>query len=163
MHGFRNPRGDDPVAREYEDALAARRGVKEADRILSLNYHNANIYPNLSVHPSFMQLRVIFPLSVDRTLVEIWTLRLKGAPEAFNRRNILYANTVHSPSSIIKVDDLEAYRRVQAGNAGGNEWVSQHARHGAATGDDTTGSALGEHYIRHQYRAWRRYMVGSTA
>lgn len=158
MRGFRNPRGDDPVARNYEEALVARRGAEEADRILSLNYHNANIYPNLSVHPSFMQLRVIFPVSVDRTLVEVWTLRLKGAPDAFNRRNILYANTVHSPSSIIKVDDLEAYRRVQAGNAGGADWVSQDARDSTASLDDVTGSALSEHYIRHQYRAWRHYM-----
>ena len=162
MRGFRNPRSDDLVAREYEEALVARRGVAEADRILSLNYHNANIYPNLSVHPSFMQLRVIFPVSVDRTLVEIWTLRLKGAGDAFNRRNILYANTVHSPSSIIKVDDLEAYRRVQAGNAGGTEWVSQHARDRTASGD-ATGSALSEHYIRHQYRAWRLYMEGTRS
>ena len=159
MRGFRNPRGDDSVASAYEEALVARRGAEEADRILSLNYHNANIYPNLSVHPSFMQLRVIFPIAVDRTLVEMWTLRLKGAPAAFNRRNILYANTVHSPSSIIKVDDLEAYRRVQAGNAGGTEWISQHARDSGSGSNDLTGSALSEHYIRHQYKAWRAYMA----
>jgi phenylpropionate dioxygenase-like ring-hydroxylating dioxygenase large terminal subunit len=161
MRGFRDPRTDDPVAREYEERLAERRGPEEADRILSLNFHNANFYPNVSVHPSFMQLRVIFPLSVDKTLVEMWTLRLKGAPEAFNRRNIVYANTVHSPSSIIKVDDLEAYRRVQAGNTGGPDWISQHARDpGAAC--DSSGSALNEHYIRHQYRAWVRYMAGDA-
>lgn len=162
MRGFRNPRTDDPVALEYEERLAARRGREEADRILSLNFHNANFYPNVSVHPSFMQLRVIFPLSVDETLVEMWTLRLKGAPEAFNRRNIVYANTVHSPSSIIKVDDLEAYRRVQAGNSGGAEWNSQHARD-AGSAHDSTGSALSEHYIRHQYRAWAHYMAGDAA
>jgi hypothetical protein len=162
MRGFRNPRTDDSVAREYEERLAGRRGAQEAERILSLNFHNANFYPNLSVHPSFMQLRVIFPLSVDETLVEMWTLRLKGAPEAFNRRNIVYANTVHSPSSLIKVDDLEAYRRVQAGNAGGPEWVSQHARDPESS-NDATGSALSEHYIRHQYRAWLAYMEEQRA
>lgn len=162
MRGFRNPRTDDPVAREYEERLVERHGREQADRILSLNFHNANFYPNVSVHPSFMQIRVIFPLSVGETLVEIRTLRLKGATEAFNRRNIVYANTVHSPSSIIKVDDLEAYRRVQAGNAGGPDWISQHARDPGST-DDATGSALNEHYIRHQYRAWLRYMGGDAA
>ncbi|NIO63375.1 MAG: ribosomal subunit interface protein, partial [Candidatus Aminicenantes bacterium] len=68
-------------------------------------------------------------------MVEIYVLRLKGAPEEFHQRNITYANTVHSPSSIIKVDDLEAYQRVQDGAQPiGSEWVSQHS--GLVNADD---------------------------
>ncbi len=160
MRGFRDPRGDDPVFAEYEKALVKNIGKEKADAVLAQNFHNANIYPNLSLHPSFMQLRVLTPLAVDRTLVEIWTLKLKGAPLDFNRRNIVYANTVHSPSSIIKPDDLEAYQRVQEGlHSGPSPWLSQHSEL-EATGDGVTGSALSEHYIRNQYRAWADYMDG---
>jgi hypothetical protein len=150
------------VFTEYATALKDSIGSERAESVLTQNFHNANIYPNLSLHPSFMQLRVLTPLAVDRTLVEIWTLKLKGAPQAFNRRNIVYANTVHSPSSIIKPDDLEAYQRVQDGlHSGPSPWLSQHSE--LETGPDgNSGSALSEHYIRNQYRAWAEYMNGHT-
>ena len=46
-----------------------------------------------------------------------------------------YANTIHSPSSLIKPDDLEAYRRVQDGlHASGSEWISQHSQSGPEHG-----------------------------
>lgn len=162
MRGFRDPRGDDAVFTEYAKTLEQSIGSRKAESVLDCNFHNASIYPNLSLHPSFMQLRVLTPVAVDRTLVEIWTLRIKGAPEEFNRRNIVYANTVHSPSSIIKPDDLEAYQRVQEGlHSSASEWLSQHSEleQGA---DDSTGTALSEHYIRNQYRAWAQYMDGHS-
>ena len=82
MAGFRNPRGGDAVYQEYVAALAAKKGKTRADEILSVNCHNAIFYPNASVQPSFLQMRVIFPLSVNRTRIEMWSFRLKGAPEA---------------------------------------------------------------------------------
>ena len=42
-------------------------------------------------------------------------------------------------------------------HAGGGEWVSNHRRSGRETprSGALTDSALSEHYIRNQYRAWR--------
>ena len=164
MRGFREPRSDDAIFAEYQEALARGQGTDNATATLDLNIHNANFYPNFSVHPSFMQVRVLFPLAVDRTLIEHWTLRLKGAPDAFNRRNIVYANTVHSPSSLIKPDDLEMYSRVQDGvTEGGGLWISNHRRGAGETGEGAHSSALSEQFIRNQYRAWRDYMEAPDA
>ena len=153
MRGFRQPVDESELFESYRALLAERHGPERAMEILSTNIHNLSIYPNASAHPGFMQMRVLLPLTVDTTAVEMWTLRLKGAPEVLHQRNISFANTVHSPSSIVKVDDLEVYRRVQQGLAAGDEgWVSQHR-------DCPRGSALGEHYIRNQFRAWSGYMT----
>ena len=109
-----------------------------------------------------MQIRVVFPLAIDRTLVEHWCLNLEGAPDELNRRNITYANTVHSPSSIIKPDDLEIYRRVQVGLEDDDTlWISNHRQSDTDDAGTGTSSALSEQFIRNQYRAWLDYMTVS--
>ena len=160
MRGFRNPDNDaDPVYREYVNRHQQRYGMEKSAEILNTNLHNVNFYPNASAHPRFLQMRVIRPIAVDRTAIEINIFRWKGAPDEINRRNITYANTVHSPSSLIKPDDLEAYRRVQEGlHSSGREWISQHSLFDPDSDDNTPQSALSEHYIRNHYRAWLAYM-----
>ncbi len=166
MRGFRNPDKDaDPAWREYARRHRKSYGDEKSAQILNTNLHNVNFYPAFSAHPRFLQLRVIRPVAVDRMEIEIDVLRWKGAPDEINRRNIVYANTIHSPSSLIKPDDLEAYRRVQEGlHASGSEWISQHSLSGPDTDDSSPQSALSEQYIRNQYRAWLAYMCnpGST-
>ena len=163
MRGFRDPRSDDAVSTEYASALVEARGEAESEAILAQNLHNACFYPNLSVHPGFMQLRVLHPVAVDRTQVDIWRFELTGAPAAFNRRTIIYANTVHSPSSLIKPDDLEAYHRVQLGlESQGEEWVTHERGLDADQPDTAVGPATSEHYIRNQYRAWLGYMTAAA-
>ena len=160
MRGFRNPDNDtDPVYREYVNRHQRQYGVEKSAEILNTNLHNVSFYPNASAHPRFLQMRVIRPVSVDRTAIEISIFRWKGAPDEINRRNITYANTVHSPSSLIKPDDLEVYRRVQEGlHSSGREWISQHSLLDPDSDDTTPQSTLSEHYIRNQYSAWLAYM-----
>ena len=160
MRGFRNPDSDaDPVYRRYVDRHRSGHGEKKSREVLNTNLHNANFYPAFSVHPRFLQLRVIRPVAVDRTEIGITVFRWKGAPDEINQRNIIYANTIHSPSSLIKPDDLEAYRRVQEGlQASGREWISQHSLFDPDTDHASPQSALSEQYIRNQYRAWLAYM-----
>jgi len=161
MRGFRKPPSTDPALMELARRLAGRHGEAGAAEVLARNWHNMCVYPNLSLHPGFLQLRVLTPLAVTRTMVEIWTMRLDGAPDEIHQRAIAYANTVHSPTSIIKPDDLEAYKRVQLGLlADESQWVSNHRRCGKeqAEAGALKDSALSEHYIRNQYRAWRGYM-----
>ena len=153
MRGFRKA-PDNPV---YQQLLEKRHGAEKAKDVLETNIHNLSIYPNASAHPSFMQMRVMFPLSVDRTLIEIWTLKPLGAPEEIHRRNVTFSNTVHSPSSIVKVDDVETYHRVHQGLVGSDRWVSQHRGL-----DSSVSNALSEAYIRNQFRAWLGYMSGEN-
>ncbi|MCY4477166.1 MAG: aromatic ring-hydroxylating dioxygenase subunit alpha [Gammaproteobacteria bacterium] len=156
MSGFRKEAdGEDPA---YRQALAEAWGAERAGQALTRNLHNACFYPGASAHPQYMQMRRLTPLAVDRTLVESWTLRAEGAPESHFRRNIRYANTIHSPSSLVKPDDAEAYRRVQRGLESSSGRVSQHRRE-AGPRDGGTSTALDEEYVRAQYRAWREYMT----
>ena len=164
MRGFRNPDTlADPAYRDYVARHRAGHGKEKSAAILNVNLHNVNFYPGASAHPRFLQMRVIRPLAPGSTAIEINVFRWKGAPEAINRRNIIYANTVHSPSSLIKPDDLEAYRRVQEGlRSAGSEWVSQHRLLKPGTDASSPQSALSEQYIRNQYRAWLAWMCEET-
>ena len=152
------------IPRRPWQRAAARLGKEEADRVLATQRHNALFYPAMSVHPVFMQLRVIQPIAIDLTRVDIWILRMKGAPAWMHRRNVAFANTIHSPSSIVKADDLETYARVQRGvAAAGADWINLQRGADAPTGNERARStALSEAYIRNQYRAWRDYMTGAA-
>ncbi len=112
----------------------------------------------------FQQFRVIRPVAVDRTMIEIYTFRLKGAPPAVFERALLYTNVINSPSSNVMPDDIEVYNRVQLGNENriGGEWVSMHRYLGTDKKlDDGAVSTNGtsELPMRNQFQAWSRYML----
>jgi phenylpropionate dioxygenase-like ring-hydroxylating dioxygenase large terminal subunit len=162
MAGFRETTSPEPWYRDYVAALKAAKGEQEAERILAINTHNAIFYPNASVQPGFMQMRVIFPLAVDCTRVETWSLRMKGAPEEMFQRTLAYANLIHSPSSLIRPDDIESYERIQAGlHTEGLDWISLHRDFGRETAVEggLQGSPLGDLPMRNQFRAWTRFMT----
>jgi hypothetical protein len=127
--------------------------------------HNTIIYPSCSPHTSFQQLRVIRPISVDRTLVEIFTFRLKGAPDSLFQRSLVYTNVVNSPSSVVMPDDIEVYNRCHEGlESRGSEWVSLHRDSGRDRRVPGGWSANGtsEMPMRNQFDAWKRYMAAEV-
>ncbi|MNK62224.1 2-halobenzoate 1,2-dioxygenase large subunit [compost metagenome] len=155
----------DPVSLAYVASLEAAKGAEQADAILRVNRHNTIVYPSCSPHTSFQQIRVIRPLSVDRTLVEIFSFRLKGAPEATFQRTLKYTNIVNSPSSNVMPDDLEAYNRVQEGlGSDGGDWVSMHRAAGRDQplpgGRASNGNS--EMPSRNMFAAWAGYMGVDT-
>ncbi len=164
--GYQSPRGTDPVTLEYEALLKKKQGAARAERFLARNFHHTVIYPCLSVQGSFQQLRVVKPLAVDRTLMEIWHFRLKGAPPAFTTRNLTYANVVNSPATIISCDDYETWWRCHEGlKTQAHDWVSIHRNFGGDEEDgDTVRSKVGssEVFQRSQFKAWREYMTGKA-
>ena len=165
MAGFRETASPEPWYQDYVAALKAAKGESEAARILAVNTHNAIFYPNASVQPGFMQMRVIFPLAVDLTRVETWSLRMKGAPDALFRRTVEYANVIHSPSSLIRPDDIESYERIQEGlRTDGLDWISLHRDHGRELPVEggLRASALADLSMRNQFRAWSRFMMQSA-
>ncbi|MBC7395368.1 MAG: ribosomal subunit interface protein, partial [Variovorax sp.] len=161
MEGIFTP-PKDPVSLAYVASLEARQGAARADEILRVNRHNTIVYPSCSPHTSFQQIRVIRPLSVDRTLVEIFTFRLKGAPDATFQRALKYTNVINSPSSTVMPDDLEAYNRVQEGlGSDGGDWVSLHRAAGReeALPGGRASNGNSEMPMRNMFRAWAGYMA----
>ena len=163
LGGYQEHRGDDPVTTEYEALVKRKLGEEEGERILARSLHHTVIYPCLSIQSQFQQLRVIKPLGVDRTLMEIWHFRLRGAPQAFQRRNMIIANMVNTPATIISCDDYENWYRAQTGlQARAQDWVSIHRDHGRDRVEgDVVHSRVGtsEAFQRNQYAAWAEYMA----
>lgn len=163
MSGIIGDPADDPDWLAYRDALVATKGEARAREILAVSRHNTIIYPNLSIQAAFQQLRVITPLAVDRTLVEVWHFRLVGAPEGLYRnRTRVFANTVNSPSSLIVPDDVDVYARVQGGSrAGASPWLSLHRDAGRECEEDDArvGGGTSEINLRAQLGAWAQYMA----
>ena len=166
MEGIFNPGSidRDPVMRDYFGVLKEAYGEDRAMAILGMNRHNTIIYGSGSPHTVFQQFRVIRPVAVDRTLIEIYTFRLKGAPPAIFERALLYANLINSPSSNVMPDDVELYNRVQRGNSNdhGGDWISLHRYLGTDVDlPDGARSSNGtsELPMRNQFKAWRQYMV----
>lgn len=154
MAAFRsNPAATGEFA-AYREQLVAIHGAAETDRLLGDNRLSTMFYPSASVQATSLQMRVIIPETVDRTLIEIHSLRLVGAPDSLWQRTVTLANTVHAPSSLVKHDDFAIYARVQDGLDGNSlEWIDYRR----GTNDPST--SLSEAYIRNQFAAWRNYMT----
>jgi phenylpropionate dioxygenase-like ring-hydroxylating dioxygenase large terminal subunit len=154
------PKG--PDAQKYKAAMIARHGEAGTEAILKRNFHNAMLFPTALMQSSLHQLRIVRPLAVDKTLLEIWVFRLKGAPDSFTSRAITAANIGNSPSNIVAADDFESYWRVQAGLKGPeSEWVllSREANRDIPVGSSLQGSSgNSEVCMRNMFQAWSRYM-----
>jgi phenylpropionate dioxygenase-like ring-hydroxylating dioxygenase large terminal subunit len=165
LQGYMGLRPQDPDTLEYEAVMRAHYGAERTEEILSVNIHHVLLYPGLSVQSPLQQLRAVRPLSVDKTLTEIWHFRLKGAPEAIYRRALGYYNLVNSPSTLINADDLENFWRCHQGLASdGGDWVSFHRNAGQddeADGVVTSRQGTSEAPMRNQFRAWAEWMGGA--
>ncbi|TFZ04787.1 aromatic ring-hydroxylating dioxygenase subunit alpha [Ramlibacter rhizophilus] len=146
----------------YEQAMVAAYGEERAHQILGLTRHNTVYYPNLTIKGAIQAIRVVKPIAVDKTLIESWTFRLKGAPPELLQRTTTYSRLINSPFSVVGHDDLQAYRGIQLGlHASGNDWVSLHRDYDPSeVGQaEVTTNGLSEISMRNQYRAWARYMT----
>jgi benzoate/toluate 1,2-dioxygenase subunit alpha len=154
---------------EYEQAMVASYGDERAHEILSTVRHNTVYYPSLTIKGAIQTIRVVRPLAADKTLIESWTFRLKGAPEQLLQRSITYNRLINSPMSVVGHDDLHCYRAIQEGlAAGGNEWVSLHRNASAEESTVLSGNAsfdmtvngTSEASMRNQFQAWLQLMQG---
>lgn len=146
----------------YDDAMKATYGEEKTAQILGMARHNTVYYPNLTIKGAIQAIRVVRPIAADRTLVESWTFRLKGAPDELLQRTTMYNRLINSPFSVVGHDDLQAYRGMQAGlHASGNDWISLHRNHQTDEGQGVEVTSVGtsELPMRNQYRAWSRYMT----
>ena len=148
---------------EYKRALAAKVGHARMEQILTPRLHNTLLYPNVSIMGLNIHVRVIKPLAVDLTEVNIYPVRLSGAPDAMNAANIRLLNVTHAAASFVQSDDLEAFARVQSGlRSEQTDWVDISRGLGVEEAHDIPGVSKGlathEMVVRSQYSAWRNYM-----
>lgn len=156
-----------PAFDAYKKALADKVGAERAAEILKPRLHNSLIYPNVSIMGLNIHVRVIKPLAVDRTEVNIYPIRLVGAPESMNFGNIRLLNVTHSAASFVQTDDLESFVRAQKGlKSLATDWVDISRGLGAEEPDreinGMRGLATHEMVVRAQYKAWLGYMQGAA-
>jgi benzoate/toluate 1,2-dioxygenase subunit alpha len=148
---------------EYEAQMADAYGPERARAILGEVRHNTVYYPSLTVKGAIQTIRVVRPLAVDRTLIESFTLRLVGAPEALLERSVMYNRLINAPTSVVGHDDLYCYRAIQEGLASeGNAWVSLHRNHSSQEeerGIAGTYNGTSDVSMRGQFRAWLAAMI----
>jgi benzoate/toluate 1,2-dioxygenase subunit alpha len=147
---------------DYEDAMVGAHGEAKAKDVLGTVRHNTVYYPSLTIKGAIQAIRVVRPIAVDKTLIESWTFRLKGAPEIFLQRNVTYTRLINSPMSVVGHDDLQCYRIIQEGlAAGGNEWVNlqRDYRTDELGASELTANGTSEISMRNQFRAWTKFMT----
>jgi benzoate/toluate 1,2-dioxygenase alpha subunit len=152
-----------PAFDAYKRALVEKVGAARAEHILTPRLHNTLIYPNVSIMGLNIHVRVIKPLAVDRTEINVYPVRLVGVPDAMNFANLRLLNVTHSAASFVQTDDIEAFVRTQKGlRCLSPEWVDISRGLGAEEPDRelnaTRGSAMHEMVVRAQYKAWTGYM-----
>jgi phenylpropionate dioxygenase-like ring-hydroxylating dioxygenase large terminal subunit len=124
---------------------------------------NTILYPNASFMSQFRQLRLIHPITVDRSVVYTYSFRMKNAPARMFRDTIAFSNVVNGTGSWVLTDDLEVYERIQRGfGSGAVEWAyigRGHGRDAAEPGGARRGATgTSEVFIRGQFAAWLQYM-----
>jgi phenylpropionate dioxygenase-like ring-hydroxylating dioxygenase large terminal subunit len=146
---------------EYEAAMQRAYGAERAQKILGTVRHNTVYYPSLTIKGAIQSIRVARPLAADRTVLESYTFRLKGAPDALLERTVTYNRLINSPMSVVGHDDLHCYRAIQEGLAAeGNEWVNLQRGFAASEVDapEVTANGTSDISMRNQFRAWREFM-----
>jgi phenylpropionate dioxygenase-like ring-hydroxylating dioxygenase large terminal subunit len=147
---------------EYEVAMKRAYGEERARAILGTVRHNTVYYPSLTIKGAIQSIRVARPLAADKTLIESWTFRLKGAPDALLQRTVTYNRLINSPMSVVGHDDLHCYRSIQEGLAAqGNEWVNLQRNFdpGELGAAELTANGTSDISMRNQFRAWREFML----
>ncbi|MDH4072138.1 MAG: aromatic ring-hydroxylating dioxygenase subunit alpha [Gammaproteobacteria bacterium] len=149
----------DPV---YEKAMLAAYGKERMHEILSFNTHNTLYYPSLTIKSAVQNIRVVRPIAYNKTIIETWSFRLKGAPDSMLKRTLLYSRLINSNGSMVGPDDLTAYFRMQEGlESPASDWIEMHRNFGRdeVREDRVVGKGTSDLDVRTQYAAWRAYMT----
>ena len=150
------------VIDEYRAILVNRFGEERTADIMKNRRHSMTLFPTLDILMAQTSVRVVRPLAVDLTEVEIWPVRLKGAPEVISTDLVKFVNITHSASSFIQSDDLEAFERCHEGLlTQGSDWVLL-ARGMNTEIDEGNGVFLGprssEIGMRSKHAMWHKLM-----
>jgi benzoate/toluate 1,2-dioxygenase alpha subunit len=146
----------------YFEKMKAAYGEERAKAILDENRHNTVYFPNIMIKGPIQLLRQFKPIAANKTLVESWTFQLVDAPDMLLERTLMYNRLINAPTSIVGHDDLEMYERAQEGlHSNGNEWVNLQRLYSPDEAEQTNVAINGtsEWPMRHQFRAWSKFMT----
>jgi phenylpropionate dioxygenase-like ring-hydroxylating dioxygenase large terminal subunit len=125
---------------------------------------NVVVFPNLVLLRT--QIRIIRPISVDRTEIYTNVVRLQNVPEELNIRRLRSQQFEFGPAGVIYADDLEIFERTQAGlQSSAVDWLlfarglsreRMHGRYLSSVMSDET-----QH--RGMYRHWKQLMTAAHA
>ncbi len=163
-----------PIYRQL-GALTERVGEDRADFIVNVT-RNLCLYPNVYLMDQFStQIRVLRPISVDKTEVTIFCWAPKGEPAEERAKRIRQYEDFFNVSGMGTPDDLEEFRACQEGyNASNVKWndMSRGAAHWIEGADEAAkragfepvlSGALPEDeglYIKH-HEHWVNEMLGA--
>jgi benzoate/toluate 1,2-dioxygenase alpha subunit len=165
---------------ERSEELEERVGQDRRDWMF--NMRNLTIFPNLQIaENASSQLRVIEPISANRTRMRTWCIGPKGESAAARSQRIRQYEDFFNPSGMATPDDTVVYEDCQRGFAGKVEpWLQGYAR-GMATHHEGPNeladritlnpewSSAGnsrlcdETVYQSYYREWARRMAGDLA
>ncbi|MBB5213930.1 aromatic ring-hydroxylating oxygenase subunit alpha [Parapusillimonas granuli] len=155
--------GIDPAVRQaYNDKLKALHGAEAAAEILT--NRQFLIFPNLVIFD--FNIRVIQPISHDRTEVYSYPLMIEGAHDEINSNRMLDAQTRVGTAGILSADDIDVFAGGQhALNAVGFDWItlSRGLKHEEIKSDgERIGVYSDEVPQRAFWRKWRSMMGGQA-
>lgn len=118
------------------------------------------MFPNLYLFDT--QIRVIHPITVDRTEVSLYVYALDGVPEGLNQGRYRAHERFYGPSGFGSPDDVEIFVANQTGlQARGIDWVllsrGQHREQYLDNGE-VVGHSTDEVPVRALYQEWKRLM-----
>ncbi|HEX9684047.1 MAG TPA: Rieske 2Fe-2S domain-containing protein [Acidimicrobiales bacterium] len=125
---------------------------------------NVFVFPNLAFVSQ--QIRVIHPVAVDRTHVDLFPTWLDGAPDELNTDRLRMHELTYGPAGLIGPDDLEMFERVALGIQGDGAAVDLR-RGRASSPPDDDGVVVGQFTTEAPQRAfwdgWSVAMAEATA
>lgn len=108
---------EDRPAYSRRDALIAAYGQSRADWMIG-NSRNLCLYPNVYLMDQFSsQIRVLRPISVDKTEVTIYCIAPRNEPADARAHRIRQYEDFFNASGMATPDDLEEFRACQQGYA----------------------------------------------
>jgi phenylpropionate dioxygenase-like ring-hydroxylating dioxygenase large terminal subunit len=157
-----------PIYEEYVRRLVASYGEERTKQILKYDRFNSVVYPSITFQAFGQHVRVVRPIAVDKTEINVFPIGLKGAPEELNRAAIRSLAATHAAGSMIQTDDMEMFERAQRGLVStGNDWVRFEGHMGTEEPwheGGWRGLGTSEFVSRIQYAdRWVGYMCGAEA
>lgn len=147
---------------DYMAALRARHGEARGNALIAAaGDPHVGIYPNMQIVTN--HIRIINPLSADRTQIVMIPVKLAGAPAAINAARLRVHESFYGPASSGSPDDAEVFERAQRGlMASVDPWI-EISRGISREQVDADGSISGliadEVPQRGQAREWLRLMT----
>jgi phenylpropionate dioxygenase-like ring-hydroxylating dioxygenase large terminal subunit len=148
---------------EYHRQLTDAYGPERAAQVMG--QQNVFVFPNLFLFES--HVRVIRPVNVRETVVEMHPFMLEGVSEALNTARLRTHERFFGPAGFGAPDDVEMFVNVQSGlQARAVEWlVMNRGMHREVLNEDGeyVGASTDEAPQRAAYREWRRLMTANAS